>query len=120
MPMYSYICTKCYYLAKIIKPMTESDKVEVCTLCGYQMRRDFRADLFNTPHGSYGVPIVSDSLAVSIDQIEEHKQMFPDIEVTKEGQPVFRNFKQHEAYLKKTGFVKSPKKKKRAAKKVSI
>jgi len=58
-------------------------------------------------------PLVSDSLAVAPQQVEEHRRTFPDIPLTKEGQPVFTNYKQHENYLKKTGFVKLKSKVKR-------
>ncbi len=116
MPMYTYICPKCspeHGPVTVDKPMTHSDNEEKCGNCWSIMKRDFKADLFHTASDSYQTPLVSDSLAVSIDQIAEHKRECPDIEITKEGQPVFTNFKQHEGYLKKTGFVKSPKKKRR-------
>ena len=47
---------------------------------------------------------------MNLSQIAEHNKLFPDIEVTPLGQPVFKSFKQHDKYLEKTGFYKSKKK----------
>lgn len=123
MPMYTYKCPECGYSKEIMRPMEESD---LCVPCDGErackqslMQRDFAADLFHTSSDSYSKPLVSDSLAVSVDQIDEHKQAFPDVDITKEGQPVFRSYKQHDAYLEKTGFIKSPQKKKRREKKIT-
>ncbi len=115
MPMYSFKC-KCGNVTEVVRPMKESDAPAMCqgpSGCGAYMERDFKADLFHTADDSYQAPLVSDSMAISMDQVAEHKRECPDIEITKEGQPVFTSYKQHEAYLKKTGFVKSPKKKRR-------
>jgi hypothetical protein len=71
------------------------------------MGRDFAAEGgggYTT--GEYGRDLVSNSLAMSPLQIAEHKRMFPDIEVRPDGRPVFKNFKQHDNYLRKTGFKK--------------
>ncbi len=108
MPMYSFVCSKCYYPAEVIRPMSESDKAVVCPLCSYQMRRDYSADLFHTASDRYDNPIISDAMAVSMDQIEEHKQAFPDVRITDEGQPIMESYSQHEDYLKKTGQIKHP------------
>jgi hypothetical protein len=99
--------------------MAQSDLAPACYFCNSKMDRDFQADLFHTSDDSYQTPIVSDSMAISMDQIAEHKRECPDIEITGEGQPVFRSYKQHEAYLKKTGFTKSPKKKRLNEKKIA-
>lgn len=119
MPMYSFKCTKCMNVTEVMRPMSESDEPCHCSRCAARMRRNFQADLFHTSDDSYKTPLVSDSLAVNMDQIDEHKQAFPDVEITKEGQPVFRSYTQHEAYLKKVGFVKDPKKKRLNEKKVT-
>lgn len=124
MPMYTFKCPECGYSKEVFRPMEESD---LCVPCDGEyackqslMQRDFAADLFHTAGDTYRTPIISDSLAVSVDQIDEHKKLFPDVEITKEGQPVFRSYKQHETYLEKTGFVKQPQKKRRqGAKKIT-
>jgi hypothetical protein len=81
--------------------------------------RDFQSDVFHTASDSYAKPIVSDSLAVSIDQIAEHRRQFPDIKMTDQGQPVFDKYSTHEAYLEKTNFKKDPAKIRRRVKKIA-
>jgi len=39
--------------------------------------------------------------------------MMMPVKMTPEGQPVFDNYRDHENYLKETGFVKAPGKKKK-------
>jgi hypothetical protein len=74
---------------------------------GPLMGRDFAAEGgggYTT--GVYARVRVSDSLAMSPEQIPEHKRLFPDVDVRPDGRPVFENVKQHDNYLKKTGFRK--------------
>lgn len=107
MPVYTFVCRKCGKSVELVRQMKEADNPVICSCDPYgQMERDYQADLPNVSGGDYHRPIVSDSLAVSPEQIAEHKQLFPDIQVTPEGQPVFDNFKQHDDYLKATGFRK--------------
>ncbi len=111
MPMYTYKCFHCGVSVEVAKPMTEYDRAEQCEKCSRIMLRDFKTDLPHASADRYDTPIVSDSMAVSVDQIAEHKRAFPDIQITKEGQPVLDNYKQHQDYLDKCGFAKMPKKK---------
>jgi len=60
---------------------------------------------------------ISDSLAISPDQIKEHREQFPDIDVLPDGRIRFTSFRQHDKYLKKTGFRKVPQKIKKLGKK---
>jgi hypothetical protein len=84
------------------------------------MQRDFQADIPHVASDRYDKPIISDSLAIGMDQIAEHKTQFPDIEVTNEGQLVFDKYSTHQAYLTKTGHIKHPGKlRKRVEKKVA-
>jgi len=55
---------------------------------------------------NYSKPIHSDSLAINPDQIAEHRKLFPDIKVDPEGRPIFDNYRKHDDYLNKCGFVK--------------
>lgn len=118
MPMYSFICPSCQYETEVIRPMSESDDLVICAWCSSDMQRNFKADLFHTESGRYDKPIVSDAMAVSIDQIAEHKRAFPDVQITDQGQPVMESYSQHKAYMEKSGFVKFPSKRKRIYKKV--
>lgn len=74
------------------------------------MVRDYRSERANVGDREYRRPIVSQSLAVGPHQVAEHRRQFPDIEITDEGCPVFRSYRQHDAYLKKIGAVKRPQK----------
>jgi putative FmdB family regulatory protein len=116
MPCYGFHCNECGTEIEVMRPMSESDKDEICSECGKPMVREFG---FRVSGGEYSRAIVSDSLAISPTQIAEHKKHFPDIKVTPEGQPVFDSFKEHDAYLRKTGFVKHPGKGKRRAKRIA-
>ena len=48
----------------------------------------------------------SDSLAVSMSQIAEHREKFPGVEIDSQGRPGFDNVKQQDAYLEASGMVK--------------
>ena len=52
----------------------------------------------------------SDSLAVSMSQIAEHREKFPGIEIDSQGRPGFDNVKQQDMYLEVSGMVKHPQK----------
>jgi hypothetical protein len=84
------------------------------------MGRDFQADLFHTASDRYDKPIISDSLAIGMDQIAEHKAQYPEIEVTPQGQLVFDKYSTHQAYLTKTNHIKHPGKSRRRTKKVAM
>jgi len=86
--------------------MVETDDHQTCKLCGFAMNRDYQADLFAPGNKDYAAPLHSDSLAISPDQVKEHQRLFPDVKIDLECRPVFENYKQHDGYLKKTGFVK--------------
>lgn len=110
MPMYTHLCPNCITEDEVVKPMSEYDRVEHCSNCGSVTNRDFQADLPNTPADRYATTIVSDAMAINPEQIPEHKRLFPDIKLTKEGQPIFEKYSHHEAYLKKCNYVKGTKK----------
>jgi hypothetical protein len=96
--------------------VSERDEPVVCD-CGVQMKQKYSFRV-NAGNRQYARAIVSDSLAMHPDQIPEHRRMFPNIEVTPEGQPVFDNFTDHEAYLKKCNIQKLPQRKRISGKKI--
>lgn len=104
MPEYSYICN-CGAKRTVVKPMSDATNPVNCD-CGKVMSRDYKADAVMDSDREYHRPLVSDSLAINPEQITEHKKKFPNVEITREGQPVFRTFRQHDNYLKATGFEK--------------
>ena len=67
----------------------------------------------------YAKPLVSHSMAVHPDQIATHREHFPNIEITKEGQPVFHSVAEHDKYLKANKWTKTPQRKKRRGKKIN-
>jgi len=107
MPMYNYICDECGRTMRDVRPMKDRNKQTACE-CGHKMRRDWSGQQTNIGGDVYRKPIVSDSLAINPSQIQEHREMFPDVKVHPDGRPEFTSFRQHENYLKKTGFVKAP------------
>ncbi len=93
------ICKKCGYR---IKDAKESDyrhengekRFPYCPQCDNQMIHDFFTD------GDYRH--TSDSLAIHPDDIPQHKELYPGIEVTLEGQPKFTSMRQQEKYALKS------------------
>ena len=118
MPTYCYRCP-IHGGIEVGKPMTDSDNDEFCDECGNKLIRDFGNEHVNSGNKEYGQTKYSDSLAVSPDQIQEHKQTFPDIKVDDQGRPGFDNYQQHDKYLEKTGFVKAPQKIRRKGKRIA-
>ena len=111
MPIYSYVCNNCGKEDMVVKPMSQYDRSEACPICGSPMERDIAADAPRV-HGKryYEKPLHSDSLAITRHQLAEHRQRWPDIEIDSELRPVFVSYKQHDDYLKDTGFTKLPQK----------
>ena len=102
MPVHDFVCRKC----KVLVQYTTTRVIHYCPECGEPMAWDCRVSIA----GNYDVPIHSDSLAITPDLVEEHKREFPNIRLDGELRPIFDNYGDHEAYLKKTGFVKHPQK----------
>lgn len=113
MPIYGFRCYEHDVYEEIIcamkdRPEVGSGDCPKCSECGKEMERDFSPRRGRQTSTSYGNGVVSDALAISPDQIEEHGKLFPDITVLSDGRIKFDNYKQHDNYLKETGFVKQP------------
>lgn len=119
MPRYNFRCPRCDKQEEVIRPMADAEKPWRCPGCNVKMARDFQTDLPFASGGNYKKPIISDSLAVSANQVEEHRQLFPDVKILSDGRPVFENFQQHNSYLKKTGFYKKRQRTKPKAKRIA-
>jgi putative FmdB family regulatory protein len=115
MPRYCFVCSKCGIKIEVIRPMVESNDPWSCVCGNRNMRRNFQAEDFFAS-GDYKRPVHSDSLAISPTQVAEHQKLFPDIKLDEQCRPVLDNFQKHEAYLKQTGFIKHPGKRKRKGK----
>ena len=110
MPIYPMICDECNRTEDVVARM--KDKLSHKCSCGAQMRRNWQEStpLRNCQGREYTRPIVSNSLAMNPNQIAEHRKLFPNIKVHPDGRPEFTNFKDHDDYLKKTGFKKNKQK----------
>ncbi len=115
MPQYNFACD-CGNKQSVIWSMRDAGKILECSQCGQDMYREYN---FSVGGDTYSKPLVSDSLAINPEQIPEHREHFPDVEVLPDGRPKFENFKQHDNYLKKTGFVKQTQKIKRKGKTIA-
>lgn len=116
MPIYNYWCYDCKttdeaFCTMSKRPIEGSGDCPKCPKCRKEMTRDHNMGKTGRQTStSYGSGFVSDSLAMNPDQIEEHGKLFPDVQVLSDGRPVFTSYKQHDDYLKKTGFQKLPQK----------
>ena len=120
MLFYSFICEKCGQKRVQLREVELRNDPLIC-LCGELMHRDFQTDLPAVGGGAkkYRKPIISDSLAINPNQVGEHRKLFPDVKILDDGRPVFEDFKTHDAYLEKTGFVKQRQKTKHRTKKAT-
>lgn len=107
MPEYSFACD-CGEARSVFCSIAERPKELNCLHCGKKMYRTYQ--ICATGGKLYRHPIHSDSLAISPSQVQEHRKLFPGVKLDSECRPVFENFRQHDNYLKKTGFVKHSKK----------
>lgn len=111
MVLHRFICNKC----NIAIEDNTTKGIHKCPLCGEDMALDCKIAI----HGNYTHPIHSDALAISPSQLAEHKKLFPNIRLDKAYRPIFENFTDHEAYLKKCGLVKHPQKIKNKGKRIA-
>ena len=109
MPIYSFICSKCWKHEERVLSMQKADKHQFCKHCGYLLQRDFQTDI-PFASGDYKRAVHSNSLAIAPSQREEHLKTFPDIKLDSQDRPVFDNFSKHQAYLDKCNLVKERKK----------
>ena len=119
MPLYTFKCEQCEERTTVRRTMADSGKPFVCGCGSKETGRDFQAEHAGAGDKEYGETRYSQSLAMSPDQIEEHKRLFPDIKVRADGCPGFDSYRQHDDYLKKTGFVKLPQRNRRRVTKLS-
>ncbi len=112
MVIHKFICDNCGMNVQD----TNTTGTHWCPICNKAMRWDLRVAI----HGNYKTPVHSDSLAITPSQVAEHKRLFPNIELDGDCRPIFDNFQNHENYLKKTGFIKTPQKIKPKGKRLKI
>ena len=115
MPVYGYRCYEHDVCEEVLcamkdRPEVGSGNCPKCPECGKEMERDFSPRRGRQTSTSYGRGFVSQALAISPDQTEEHHKLFPGVDVLPDGCIKFDNYQQHDKYLKETGFVKQPQK----------
>lgn len=113
MPIYGYRCYEHDIYEEVLcgmedRPEVGSGNCPKCPECGKEMEHDFSPRRGRQTSTSYGSGVVSQALAISPEQIEEHSKLFPGVEVLPDGCIRFDSYKQHDEYLKKTGFHKEP------------
>jgi hypothetical protein len=91
--------------------------VETCPKCKQELSRVIRdirvGKVFGINNAPYPKPLHSDALGIQPDQVTEHREMFPDVELDSERRPVFTNANQHDAYMEKAGIRKDVQKTRR-------
>jgi len=108
MPIYVYKCPACAHTDEFFKTMAESNTEETCPVCSETMVKDLRANLPHAAPDSYARPIHSDALGIRSDQVEEHKRLYPDVQLDSQNRPILDSYRKHEAYMEKRGIVKQP------------
>lgn len=116
MPFYDFQCIDCGTTDDVLCTVSkcpEDNMGPACSKCGKNMTRDYNrgsGEFSRTGVGAYAKGVVSQSLAINPGQMAEHRSLFPEVEVLPDGCIKFDSFKQHDNYLKKTGFQKVPQK----------
>lgn len=107
---WTFICKNCgRILEKDVDPF-EGDGYNV-ECCSTHMDRIYPdSKVFNINGGAYLHTKYSDSMAVSMSQIEEHKQIHPDVKIDVQGRPGFDTVQQQDKYLDTIGMIKHPQK----------
>ena len=110
MPFYAFKCPICDVEREVLRGVKQVEGAVVCDQCESNMvcvRDVVCAGVPMTGSNRYyNKPLHSDSLAIAKSQVAEHNRRWPGIEIDSEFRPVFTNFKQHDDYLKETGFAK--------------
>ncbi len=79
--------------------------------CGEHMDRVFTTyKRINIGGSTYLRTKYSDSLAVSMSQIAEHREKFPGVKIDSQGRPGFDTVRQQDKYLEASGMIKHPQK----------
>jgi len=117
MPFFNFRCDVCGAERDVLRVTGRHQRDPVCVECGGSttMVEELGNDISFTldPHAGgkfYTHEFHSDALGIAPSQVAEHRRRFPNIPIDSECRPVFTNFKDHDNYLKATGFTKQKQK----------
>ncbi len=96
--VHSFVCDSC---GNVVQD-TSTKGVHKCPECG----NDMRWDLTGNVSGGSDYEHISESLAIHPDQISEHRQKFPGVDIIPDGRLRFTSTRQQERYANKCGFDK--------------
>ena len=103
---FTFICPECEFVLELDN---SPDEVPECKTCGCYLDRIFEQfKQVNIGDRPYSRPLHSDSLAITPGQVEEHKRLFPNVQIDEQCRPVFTNYRQHNDYLNAIGVEKAP------------
>ncbi len=91
----------CIYCGNVVHD-TNTKCVHKCLKCGADMCWDLTGNV--SGRGDY--EHISESLAIHPDQIPEHRQKFPSVDIIPDGRLRFTSTKQQERYANRCGFDK--------------
>jgi len=104
---WTFVCEVCSRVIEADAPVG----VENTRCCDKYMQRVYpNHKQFHILGAPYIRTKYSDSMAVSISQIEEHKQMHPNVKIDAQGRPGFDTVQQQDKYLNAIGMRKDPQK----------
>lgn len=110
MIVHKFVCDMC----GVVVEDTNTEKTHHCPKCNAPMRWDLTG--IGAASGDY--EHISESLAIHPDQIPEHRQKFPNVDVLPDGRPRFTSSKQQERYAERCGFYKKRQKTKSKGKRI--
>ena len=104
---WTFVCEVCNWVLEADAP----PGLEKTRCCGEYMQRVYpNHKQFHIVGAAYMRTKYSDALAVSMSQIAEHREKFPDVKIDSEGRPGFDSVQQQDKYLEATGMRKAPQK----------
>lgn len=117
MSFFVFKCDVCGTERDVLRGVSRNERDVMCDECGESTTITGRSETPDVPmvdpHAGgkfYTREFHSDALGMAPSQVSEHKRLFPEIPIDSECRPVFTNFKDHDNYLKVTGFCKQTQK----------
>jgi hypothetical protein len=100
--------------------MKEAGRQEHCEKCNAMLNRAYQDENKSMLGTQRGETFWSQAMAISPSQAEEHRRLFPNVRVRSDGCIGFDSVKDRSDYCDRTGFYKTPGKKKRRETKIPV